>query len=489
MYGIYFLAFALPLCAMLYLQYLSIGRQSKTIRDLRTANLLLSGDRIAELIEQEYYGSAADVLHDYASELQSNPLTRRCRVEELRSFVDPLGGPPLFESVFVVERDGSISQVCDAAAAGHEFWKRRYASLLQAHETDRVLTIGIAGPPVAQLFYIEVEPGRYVIGSLNMHLAMRDRSNDAYILGLPNRARIIDARELPKPTEAVIRFPTLFPFWRLAVSSLGDKEASSSIPIFAALSVMTLLLLAFTVILFTRASWRQWRLNDVREEFIRGVSHDLKTPVASLSMFSEMLLDSTLKPDEVLELHRLVNQETQRLARLVTNVLEISKLKHGSQQLQFSCCNPKPILEESIAFVEAQARPQGFRFALKQPEHLPLIWCDRTSVIQCLIDLLDNAVKYSGDSREIDVEVAARKRTLAITVRDHGIGIPQNEISRIFDEFHRGGNAHKQKGYGLGLYLVRSVMDAHHGRVEVRSDLNRGSEFRLILPVGPCRRS
>lgn len=133
------------------------------------------------------------------------------------------------------------------------------------------------------------------------------------------------------------------------------------------------------------------------------------------------------------------------------------------------------------------SKTQGISNEFSLPEDLPLIHCDPDAIGQCLANLLENAVKYSGDSRRIDVRATTGARSITIAVRDYGIGIPKERHAQIFDEFYRVERTYAE-GLGLGLYLVKRVMDAHRGRVEVDSEPGRGSEFRLVFP-GKWRKS
>ena len=128
----------------------------------------------------------------------------------------------------------------------------------------------------------------------------------------------------------------------------------------------------------------------------------------------------------------------------------------------------------------------GFHLCCRLPDALPAVRFDAAALSQALVNLLDNAVKYSGTSRDVAISVALHGDTIVIEVSDQGIGIPASEQLRVFERFYRVPNATAKGGYGLGLFLVRHIAEAHGGRAEVDSEPGGGSCFRLILPTSPC---
>jgi two-component system phosphate regulon sensor histidine kinase PhoR len=201
-------------------------------------------------------------------------------------------------------------------------------------------------------------------------------------------------------------------------------------------------------------------------------------------LYSETLLRHRgFSEDDRLGFYRIIARESTRLGRLVDQVLTFSRVDRGAQVYHFEECDLTSVVSGVLEDYREYVEHAGFRLCCTMPEELPPVRIDGAAVSQAVLNLLDNAVKYSGQSREIAVRVAPADRTVAIEVEDHGIGIDPAEHTRIFDRFYRVANASGKGGYGLGLFLVRHIVEAHGGRAEVDSEPGRGSRFRLIIPT------
>ena len=184
-----------------------------------------------------------------------------------------------------------------------------------------------------------------------------------------------------------------------------------------------------------------------------------------------------------LESYRVIMRESERLTRLVNAVLTFSRIERGERVYNFEQADPAPLIARTVEDYREYIERAGFRLATSIPHSAPLVRFDRAAVSQALINLLDNAVKYSGDHREIGVRLFARDAAVVVEVEDHGIGIPPPEQRQIFERYYRAPNGQGKGGYGLGLHLVRHAMEAHGGRTELESEPGRGSRFRMVLPA------
>jgi two-component system phosphate regulon sensor histidine kinase PhoR len=152
---------------------------------------------------------------------------------------------------------------------------------------------------------------------------------------------------------------------------------------------------------------------------------------------------------------------------------------------EFECFDISGLLREIVARVQHQMSHLGFQVQACIPEHLPPVKADRLAIAHVVTNLLDNAIKYSGEAKRAEIRVAAEDGHLVIAVQDYGIGIAKDELKKIFERFHRGGDPHTRtvKGAGLGLTLVKQIVQAHHGTVHVQSEMERGSTFTVRLPT------
>ncbi len=231
---------------------------------------------------------------------------------------------------------------------------------------------------------------------------------------------------------------------------------------------------------------REMHLSRLKSDFVANVSHELKTPLALIRLFAETLeLGRVPNEDKARQYYRVINKESQRLTQLINNILDFSRIEAGRKEYRFAPSDVTRIVGEVVEAYRFQIEQQGFELSLEVPDGLPEINVDKEALGQALINLLNNAIKYSRDDKRIRIAVSADDRRVLISVADHGIGIDASEQKKIFEKFYRASDSlvHDTKGSGLGLSLVRHIMDAHGGSVEVESAPGVGSTFTLSLPA------
>jgi signal transduction histidine kinase len=246
-----------------------------------------------------------------------------------------------------------------------------------------------------------------------------------------------------------------------------------------------LLVLVIGVAFTTRAWAREAELSRVRADFVSSVSHELKTPLALIRMFGETL-ESGLVDDEAKrqEFYGIIRRESERLTHLINNVLDTARIEAGTKQFTFQSGDIVALVREALdAYGPLFARLNFTVNATLPSSPLP-VNLDRDAVARALVNLFQNAIRYSDQSKRVDVSIEQREREVVVLVADQGIGISSSEQSRIFDKFYRSDtkNGEAVSGSGLGLSIVRHIMLAHGGRVEVTSALGEGSEFALVFP-------
>jgi two-component system phosphate regulon sensor histidine kinase PhoR len=248
---------------------------------------------------------------------------------------------------------------------------------------------------------------------------------------------------------------------------------------------------ALSVTLFSRyVVWREFRheaqLASMRSRFVSNVSHELRTPLTSIQMFAETLaMGRVTDPARQRRYLETIARESQRLARLVDDVLEFSRLETGGARYRKDRIALTPVLEAALSALEHPLEQGGFRIHLTLPVDLWIVHADADALEQAILNVLVNAMKFSGGSRDLEVRLQRSGADAAIEIADFGIGIPQEHRGRIFERFFRVPLAEHQAvaGVGIGLTLVEAIVSAHNGRVEVRENTPKGSVFCLYLPI------
>ncbi|MCO4769130.1 MAG: hypothetical protein KDA24_03815 [Deltaproteobacteria bacterium] len=237
-----------------------------------------------------------------------------------------------------------------------------------------------------------------------------------------------------------------------------------------------------------------WRMVSVvvhfaerRSNFVAAVSHELKTPLTAIRMYAEMLRDGyVLNEEKRSEYYETMAAESERLSRLIQNVLELSRLEKGaSAGSEIITGDVRPVLEEAVRVLERHARERGFSIVLHLPDDLPAVRYERDGLLQVLINLVDNGIKFSKASgaKEVEIEAIPKGGGVVLQIRDHGPGVPTRQLNRIFQPFYRGERelTRRTKGTGIGLALVKGIVDRMGGNVSARNHPDGGFEVRVSL--------
>ncbi len=245
-------------------------------------------------------------------------------------------------------------------------------------------------------------------------------------------------------------------------------------------------LLICGIFLTLRAITREIKLTQAKSAFVSNVSHELKTPLSLIRLFAETLeLGRVKSPAKAQEYYRIINNESRRLTQLINNILDFSKIEAGRRDYHFVETNLAEVVEEVVTSYEYQIISAGFELKTDIQRNLPMIALDRDAIAQALLNLLNNAVKYSTETKRIEVRAFAQADSVRIEVADHGIGIARSEQKKIFENFYRVSNGlvHDTKGSGLGLSIVKHIVEAHGGQIFVESATGKGSRFIISLPI------
>jgi signal transduction histidine kinase/tetratricopeptide (TPR) repeat protein len=335
----------------------------------------------------------------------------------------------------------------------------------------------VAGPLVAAVLKTVDLGGGLRIEVVNEHDVSRARSDKA-----------------SGPTAlALAGLETVLPGWSVGLFHRDgrsiDQIARRDRWIYGAPIVAMVVVLIVGVAMTLRASAREAELSRLKTEFVANASHELKTPLALIRMFGETL-ESGIVTDEAKrqEFYAIIRRESDRLTHLINNVLDVARIDAGTKQYAIAADDVVALVREAIDAYQPLLDRLGFAVGTVLPNSPVLVSMDRDAIAQALVNLFQNAIKYSGDVKQLEVSVVVAGATVRLSVADRGIGIVPAEIPRIFEKHYRirsaaPGALSANGGSGLGLSIVKHAIEAHGGQVEVVSAPERGSTFTLVLPI------
>ncbi|MDN5213807.1 HAMP domain-containing sensor histidine kinase [Fulvivirgaceae bacterium BMA12] len=280
----------------------------------------------------------------------------------------------------------------------------------------------------------------------------------------------------------------LFPDYYLGIVLKG-KTMETLVQERAATNI--LLLLGLNLALFGglwlvfRNMKKALQLAQAKSDFVSNVSHEIRTPLSLISMFAETLQMNRLQDEnKKKEYYKVIGQEANRLAGIVNKILNFSKMEANKKVYQFQSEDLNDIVNEVLKIYDYHLKNNGFAYqVINNEDNLP-VNVDKSAIEEAVINLIDNAMKYSGQNHSIVIETGIEGEYAYVSVKDHGIGISKADRMHIFDKFYRVdmGEVHNTKGTGLGLTLVKHIADAHGGKIDLVSQLGEGSTFRVLVP-------
>lgn len=266
----------------------------------------------------------------------------------------------------------------------------------------------------------------------------------------------------------------------IILHKLGEKRVeTTAIPLFIGVDAV-----AGGVLLVMNDISELKRLEAIRKDFVANVSHELKTPVASISGFAETLLnEKELEEKRVREFSGIIYEEAQRLSRLIKRLLELSRLESQSEELRKEWMDLNQTIENAIGLMEKRKKNSQVKLCFDKPENPVIIKGNAESIVQVMLNLLENAINFSPDGEMVKISIEEEENSIRVKVADKGEGIPEKELPRVFERFYRVDKARSQKtgGTGLGLAIVKHLVENHGGQVGVESVPGKGSCFYFSL--------
>jgi two-component system, OmpR family, phosphate regulon sensor histidine kinase PhoR len=266
-----------------------------------------------------------------------------------------------------------------------------------------------------------------------------------------------------------------------SVQQLVQERTNTNLILLLGLDVVLIVALALAF----RSIRREVQLAQNKSDFVSNVSHEIRTPLALISMFAETLEMGRVKSEEKKqEYYSIISKETNRLTGIVNKILSFSQTEAGKKRLQLETLILTNEVSEILSTYDFHLKSKGFEYTFKENSSI-LIKADKQALAEILINLIDNAIKYSIEKKLIEITIGDDSNYGWISIKDHGLGISPQDQKHIFDKFYRvsSGNLAKSQGTGLGLSLVKQLMEQQNGKISVTSQLGQGSTFTLYFQL------
>jgi signal transduction histidine kinase len=305
----------------------------------------------------------------------------------------------------------------------------------------------------------------------------------------PNSARFAVTAPGAIENDDSVAVGSIMPGWRVSVSFPSGEQFAESVrqrrSAYIWAGYLVAAAITFIGFLAGQALYRQRRLSRLKSDLVAAVSHELKTPLSSMRLLVETLLEDGFRNEQAArEYLEMISGENMRLSRLIDNFLTFSRMERNSGKFHFAETTASEVVEPALLSLRERLRASDCRINVSIPDALPPLWADRDAVVTVLLNLLDNAFKYTGPDKRIELRASHEDRHVVFHVIDNGIGISPRDQKRIFRRFYRVDQrlARESQGCGLGLSIVEYIVCAHGGAVKVESRPGAGSTFSVLLP-------
>jgi two-component system, OmpR family, phosphate regulon sensor histidine kinase PhoR len=343
-----------------------------------------------------------------------------------------------------------------------------------------------------QIAGLIINPEAFIEDLVGPHL--QAISKDQFVLSVFNKktqARVYSTvlgDTTLQSSDALTKDLWVFPDYSLGIRTQGSslkqivrERTNTNLILLVGLDVVLIiaLLLAF------RSVKREVQLAQNKSDFVSNVSHEIRTPLALISMFAETLEMGRVKSEEKKqEYYSIISKETHRLTGIVNKILNFSQTEAGKKSLQMEEFQLVNEIREILKTYDFHLKNKGFEYHFDETIELK-VKADKEAFTEIIINLIDNAIKYSADKKRIEITIGSKDEFGWISIKDYGLGISKADQKHIFDKFYRvsSGNLAKSQGTGLGLSLVKQLIEKQNGKISVTSELGQGSIFRLYFPL------
>jgi len=289
------------------------------------------------------------------------------------------------------------------------------------------------------------------------------------------KTRLYPERIFHKPELLLLSFPN------------KNSHIYRSVSLLLSGSLLFTLIIIITFYITIRVILKQKKISEIKTDFINNMTHEFKTPIATISLAVDSIQNKSVisKPDRIMYFTDIIHEENKRMNSRVENILQMSLIDKSDFNFQFEKADLHEIIEQAAKNIELQLKQKDGELNLHLDADSSIMLLDKVHILNILTNLLDNAVKYSDKRTEISIKTLQTDNNITICVKDNGMGISKEVQHKIFDKFFRvsKGDIHNIKGFGLGLSYVKAVILALNGSIDVKSELGKGSEFIINLPV------
>lgn len=461
--ALYLVLVIVPTVILVGLSLGSLRREIRAIRRLTDVNRELLAEQLGTELEQHVTAQVDDCLRDV------NP-------DDLGK---ALAACPLASNFFLFE-NGLLLFPRNTDIVGGFLNDFRF---IPHAPPNRIYPLAYNQPEPIQLFYMFLpgEPSHRMLAvRLNLdyvasYLFVNAQSHMGILASL--------APQHPLDPGCSGCFRELFPFWTiLATGTNSDISGQRDLIFFSVINFAIICALGLSVWQLLHGYRRQWRAAEIRTKFVSGFSHELKTPLANIRLYAELLRNGGGLPPADARFSEVIISQAEQLTRRVNKVLSAALIDQGKRRYDLREADLQEIVLQTVERYRNWITQQGFVVDARLGP-AALVRCDAEAVAETLVSLLENAIKYSGSSRVVRIVLRQENATAVVEVADDGIGIAEAERGKIFEEFYRTRHTMVPGGFGLGLYLARHVMQAHGGAVYVESEPGHGSRFQLRFPT------